>query len=502
MKKLTKSEMLHVVIRKMTSNQKKMFGFEMKKFSKHNHYTLTFDFFLNLKKYDKTLFNDFIKKNSIPNHYSVVSYLLDKLIVFIYKTKSESSISKISLELEELKEKGRAYDHFHLTDQAIKTWKKMFRIADTNNKFQYCIEAFKYLYQYNEVEYLENFTYSDNLKLTIYERLAKYGLSQTKANQLKVLHFNIFRLIYNKKSSKEDWAKLSKLNLLEELPHYDYYGTLLHYSTKGLLKVKTEGTKAGAEVYKKFKQANQKFIVLRNFNTKNIFDADYLFLICLYWCDKPNEYVIEANHFKGLMDLYKNKIHKSNKRKLNKMSKRFNLLNAVIQAQRLTFEKEYQIHDIRNLHENKNWIESSHSKMTQANALLFFCYLCILIKKYNEFYKYQLLLEKALSELKDPSHFSYDFELLQLIVLYENDTSYYFNNRLKRFIIRIKKQNDCQTSVLKITKLLKRLSNSKQPIKLMKDSVHEIKNQEIKDASGHRVLPFYIWLERRCELDN
>lgn len=145
MKKPTKSEMLFTAISRMTSTQKKMFGLEMKKFTKSSHYVLMFDYFEKKKKYDSKKFEDFINQRNIPNHYSVASYLLEKLVLFIHKTGSESTNSKILEELNYLKEKALAFAALGFLNEAINAWKKMLKIADENEEYGYCMESFVYL---------------------------------------------------------------------------------------------------------------------------------------------------------------------------------------------------------------------------------------------------------------------------------------------------------------------------------------------------------------------
>jgi len=194
MKKQTKSEMLYSVVSRMTSTQKKMFRFEMRKFSKSSYYFLIFDYFRDQKKFDKKLFKNFIDQNDIPNHYSVISYLLEKLALFIHRTRTESTKSKILEELNYINEKALAFTNLGFLSNATDLWKKMLEIADQYEEYQHCIASLVFLYRYNEYEYLKNFKYKDRLDLSVYDRINKYGLLYIKSNQFKVLHFNVIRL--------------------------------------------------------------------------------------------------------------------------------------------------------------------------------------------------------------------------------------------------------------------------------------------------------------------
>ncbi len=495
MEKVSKLEGLHQVIRQMTPPQKRMFRLEINKLNKNSYYELIFNFLEAKKNFNKEDFKNFIKLHNIPGANGVIGYLLDKLVLYIYKSKKVTiQQDRLDIVLRDLSERAYAMTGVGLFNYALKTWWKVLKIADKNNKFRHVTEAISMLYYFGQSQKIKAFAFSDGLQLSIYERLKKLGNDETKYRQLKVLACDVY-IRSTQKTTPSDWAEIGKLKLLDHLSSSDYQ---TYYNAKGIYLLYTKGVEAALANYKAYVDLQLKLIDSNNYNYDylNILDADYNYIICLYWVD-PKKFLNEADHFSTLLKKYNKLFSNANKGEYQRIVTKFNLFNNIVQARRLTLEQGYTLATIQQLDLTKELRFTTPYRLMNMILSLHIAYLCVLIKEYKAFYKYQLHIEKLLSGMEHVTNHVYELQALILIELYENNNNSFFKNQLKNFTRKIKKQNDADSTIIMILDLLKKLGQSEEPEILMKNALPTILDMEKRNQKPGRTLPFYIWLQKR-----
>ncbi len=489
--------MLHVAIHDMTPSQKRIFRLEMHRLNKGSSYELLFNYLDAQKVYNEQHYRTFLDSHNIQNHATLVAYLFDKLIIVLYRMKSAVRKDKVTIELENLYEKATSVTELGFYDYAAKVWLRVLKLADKNDKFRYTSEAVCNLRMLEQTKKIDDFDFKDGLDLSVYQRLEKCGHHQLKQMQLQILYRDAVALSTMANPPKV-WDHPQEFKLLENPPPDDYTTLNFYYAAKGLYFMHTKGIEATMTVFKEYVEKQQQHISALNFSFRTLFDAHYLYGICLYWCVSKEEFITEANHFGGLFDKYNKIIPKIHKREHRQMAGIFGLQNGIIQSRRLTYEKSYTLEDIHALYRSTNWKYGIKNTLRTV-LFLHLAFLCLVIKAYEAFQEYCSFVGKMIAEGKDSTHFLHELNIIQLIELYENNSPTYFKNQLETFIRKIRKNNDATPTVVNMTQLLRALYKSESPAAIMKDMLPEIKEQEKLDQSIKRTLPFFIWIERRVQ---